>query len=161
VALSGTYATTAALEAANTTDLSAILAEAGKAGTFTIRDYSSFTAQVTADTGKVNYIRSTSDATKVWVRTTILSNGSAGVGFIAAQAGAVNRTLQDKDRDTVHVKDFGGDHRWRHRYDGGEQSRDRGRRPHGPSLRRAIHLSDGTTSWVPAMCLCSFARVRR
>jgi hypothetical protein len=145
VALSGTYATTAALEAANTTDLSAILAEAGKAGTFTIRDYSSFTAQVTADTGKVNYIRSTSDATKVWVRATILSNGSAGVGFIAAQAGAVNRTLQDKNRDTVLVKDFGAIIDGVTDTTAASNLATGAADTYGPSLRRAIHLSDGTT----------------
>jgi hypothetical protein len=117
----------------------------GQAGTFTIRDYSSFTAQVTADTGKVNYIRSTSDATKVWVRTTILSNGSAGVGFIAAQAGAVNRTLQDKDRDTVHVKDFGGIIDGVTDTTAASNLATGAADTYGPSLRRAIHLSDGTT----------------
>lgn len=63
-----TYISTAALEGADTTNVSAILSEAGKQGTFTVRPYADFTAQVAADTGKVNYIRSTSDNSLVWVR---------------------------------------------------------------------------------------------
>jgi hypothetical protein len=35
------------------------------------------------------------------------SGGSALVGFTQAAAGAVPRTVQDKLRDTIHVKDFG------------------------------------------------------
>ena len=75
-----TYTSTLALEGSDVANISAILSEAGKAGTFTIRDYPDFTAQVAADTGKVNYIRSTSDNTKVWVRTSILSDQAAKVG---------------------------------------------------------------------------------
>ena len=68
-----TYSTTAALEAAAVANVSAILAETGKAGTFTIRDYADFMAQVAADTSKLNFIRSTANPAKVWVRNTILS----------------------------------------------------------------------------------------
>ena len=75
-----TYLDTAGLEESNVALISAVLAESGKAGTFTIRDYADFTAEVAADTGKVNYIQSTSDATKVWVRTSILSDQAAKVG---------------------------------------------------------------------------------
>lgn len=75
-----TYATTAALEASVVTNLSAILSEAGKAGTFTIREYADFTAQVAADPGKINYIRSTSDTTKVWVRASILIEAAGRIG---------------------------------------------------------------------------------
>lgn len=78
-----TYATTAELESADTANVSAILAETGKAGTFTTREYADFTAQVTADTGKVNYIRSVFNPTKVWVRTSILTAGAAQVGTAA------------------------------------------------------------------------------
>jgi hypothetical protein len=35
------------------------------------------------------------------------SGGSALVGFVQAGAGAIPRTVQDKLRDTIHVKDFG------------------------------------------------------
>lgn len=75
-----TYALTADLEAADVANLSAILSEAGKAGTFTIRAYSDFIPQVAADTDKINYIRSTDDATKVWVRDSILTEGAERVG---------------------------------------------------------------------------------
>lgn len=78
-----TYATTAELESADTANVSAILAETGKAGTFTTREYADFTAQVAADTGKVNYIRSVFNPTKVWVRTSILTAGAAQVGTAA------------------------------------------------------------------------------
>ena len=78
-----TYATTAELESADTANVSAILAETGKAGTFTTREYADFTAQVAADTGKVNYIRSVFNPTQVWVRTSILTAGAAQVGTAA------------------------------------------------------------------------------
>ena len=36
------------------------------------------------------------------------SDGSSLVGFIHSGVGATKRTLQDKERDTVSIKDFGG-----------------------------------------------------
>lgn len=75
-----TYQTTAELENSDTSNVSAILAEVGKAGTFTTRNYIDFTAEVAADTGKVNYIRSVSNPNQVWVRTTILPDGAAQTG---------------------------------------------------------------------------------
>lgn len=75
-----TYNTTAEIESADVSNVSAILAEVGKAGTFTTRDYVDFTAQVAADPGKINYIRSVSDPTKVWVRTSILSDAASQTG---------------------------------------------------------------------------------
>lgn len=76
-----TYALTGDLEGANVSNISAILAEAGKAGTFTIREYADFTTEVAADTDKMNYIRSASDTTKAWVRTTILPSAAAQIGM--------------------------------------------------------------------------------
>lgn len=67
-AANSTYETTTALEGADTTNVSAILSEPGKQGTFTIRPYADFIAQVAADTDKINYIRSGIDDNLVWVR---------------------------------------------------------------------------------------------
>lgn len=75
-----TFNATAEIENADVSNVSAILAEVGKAGTFTTRDYVDFTAQVAADPGKINYIRSVSDPTKVWVRTSILSDAASQTG---------------------------------------------------------------------------------
>lgn len=68
------------LAASNVENISAVLAEEGKAGTFTIRDYADFIDEVAADTSQVNFIRSNSDPSKVWVRTTILDFGASQVG---------------------------------------------------------------------------------
>lgn len=75
-----TYTTTSELENSDVANVSAILSESGKAGTFTIRDYPDFSAEVAADMGKINYIRSVSDNTKVWVRTSILPVGASQTG---------------------------------------------------------------------------------
>ncbi|ANI79001.1 hypothetical protein [Sphingobium sp. EP60837] len=95
-----TYSTTADLEVSATSNVSAILSEAGKAGTFTIRDYADFTAEVAADTGKVNYIRSTSSTDKVWVRTSILSQAADQIGTAAGvsveAALATKATINDE-----------------------------------------------------------------
>ena len=106
------YATTAELESADIANVSAILAEVGKAGTFTTRDYADFTAEVAADTGKVNYIRSVFAPTKVWVRTSILS---AAAGQIGAASGltvdgelAAKATLSGVARTATHLGTFTG-----------------------------------------------------
>ncbi len=67
-----TYETTAALEDALVSNVSAILAEVGKAGTFTIRNYADFIAEVAADVAKLNYIRSVSSPDRVWVRASMI-----------------------------------------------------------------------------------------
>lgn len=89
-----TYTTTADLEGADVTNASAILAEAGKAGTLTIRDYADFVAEVAADTGKVNYIRSTVTPAKVWVRTSILTDGAERVGSASGNSVQVELTAR-------------------------------------------------------------------
>ena len=106
------YATTAELESADTANVSAILAEVGKAGTFTTRNYADFTAEVAADTGKVNYIRSAFAPTKVWVRTSILS---VAAGQIGASSGltvdaelAAKATLTGVARTATHLGTFTG-----------------------------------------------------
>lgn len=106
------YATTVELESADVSNVSAILAETGKAGTFTTRDYADFTAQVAADAGKVNYIRSVFNPTKVWVRTSILSTGAAQTG---ASSGltvddelAAKATLSGVARTATHLGAFTG-----------------------------------------------------
>ena len=81
-----TYATTLDLEQAPVSNVSAILAEVGKAGTFTVRDYTDFTSQVAADTAKLNFIRSSSNTDKVWVRVTILAVSITASEAIAANA---------------------------------------------------------------------------
>jgi hypothetical protein len=86
-----TYTSTAALEAAAVTNVSAILAEAGKAGTFTVRDYADFTAEVAADIGKVNYIRSTVTPARVWVRASILAQSASLTG--KSGSGTVQDTI--------------------------------------------------------------------
>lgn len=103
-----TYATTADLEAADVANVSAILAESAKAGTFTIRDYADFTAEVAADTSKVNYIRSTATPAKVWVRTTILpTTGAPRVGAKSDGTGAVDKNVaQFLWHHAIHLEDY-------------------------------------------------------
>lgn len=70
-------------------------------------------ADLAADTG-AELVGSDDDASgSLWttvagfIAKIISSAGSSVIGFIASGAGAVQRTIQDKLRDTVSVKDFG------------------------------------------------------
>jgi len=92
------YATTTELKDALASNLSAILTESGKSGTFVIRNYSDYVAQVAADTGQINYIRSSSDTTKVWVRSTIIPDN--GAGKISATDGTVQQSLDARPKAT-------------------------------------------------------------
>ncbi|MCB4862402.1 hypothetical protein K7W03_22690, partial [Sphingobium sp. PNB] len=107
-----TYNTTAEIESADVSNVSAILAEVGKAGTFTTRDYVDFTAQVAADSGKVNYIRSVYDPTKVWVRTSILSDAAsktgASSGLTVDAELAAKATLTGVARTATNLGTFAG-----------------------------------------------------
>ena len=47
---------------------SAYLKEAGREGQFLLKDYAGIAAEVDADTQQSIFVRSTFDATKVWVR---------------------------------------------------------------------------------------------
>jgi len=107
-----TYNTTEELESADVSNVSAILAEVSKVGTFTTRDYVDFTAQVAADSGKVNYIRSVFDATKVWVRTSILSDAAsqtgASSGLTVDAELAAKATLTGVGRTATNLGTFAG-----------------------------------------------------
>lgn len=102
-----TYQTTAELENSDTANVSAILAEVGKAGTFTTRNYVDFTAEVATDAGKVNYIRSVSNPAIVWVRTSILSVGAsqtgAGSGLTVDGELAAKATLTGVSRTATNM----------------------------------------------------------
>lgn len=107
-----TYTNTSELENSDVANVSAILSEPGKAGTFTIRNYADFSAQVAADPGKVNYIRSVSDPNQVWVRTTILSVGAAqtgaGSGLTVDAELDAKATLTGVSRTATNLGNFTG-----------------------------------------------------
>jgi len=74
---SNSYATTDGLAASPNSNLSATLTEAGKAGLFVLRNAADYSAAIAADPTRQNFIPSTADATKVWVRATILPDNDA------------------------------------------------------------------------------------
>ncbi|MEJ7933673.1 hypothetical protein WG907_05280 [Sphingobium sp. AN558] len=99
------YATTSDLASALTSNLSAILAEPGKAGTFTVREYADFAEAVAADTEQVNFIRSAGTPSQVWVRTSILSFGAGQTGF-DAQSPYISGTVGDRLTKEVWLTDL-------------------------------------------------------
>ncbi|SEI67912.1 hypothetical protein SAMN05518849_101532 [Sphingobium sp. AP50] len=99
-----TWTSTADLEAAGISGGSAVLTENGKAGLFTIGDYATYAAQVEADTGKINYIRSTYDATKVWVRTSIQQQAA---GQIGATGGATVQAELEANKSATIIRTGG------------------------------------------------------
>lgn len=101
-----TFNTSSELAASNVENGSAILAEEGKAGTFTLRDYSDFVTEVAEDTTKTNYIRSATDPSKVWVRTTILPSGASQIGT------SDGSTVQEALDNTVSISDFNPGGSW-------------------------------------------------